>query len=54
MNAAVGFALTCERGARWHGNEIQASYTRVGVDEIVPGYESLELDIPGPEGQSTL
>jgi hypothetical protein len=24
------------------------------VDEIVPGYESLELDMPGPEDEATL
>ena len=54
MRVAVGFALACEPGARWHGGEIQAGYARVGVDEVVQGYESLELDIPGVEGESTL
>jgi hypothetical protein len=36
------------------GCEIRAGYARVGVDAIVPGYESLELDIPGPEEETTL
>ena len=54
MKVAVGFALACEPGARWHGGEIQAGYAHVGVDEVLPGYESLELDIPGAEGEMTL
>jgi hypothetical protein len=54
MKVAVGFALACEPGACWHGSEIQGGYARVEVEEIVPGYESLELDIPGPDGESTL
>jgi hypothetical protein len=37
-----------------HGCEIRAGYARVGVDAIVPGYESLELDIPAPEEETTL
>jgi hypothetical protein len=52
MKVAVGFALACERRARWHGADIEAGYARVRVDEIVHGYESLELDIPGVEGES--
>jgi hypothetical protein len=39
MKVAVGIALTCEPGARWHGNEIQDGFARVRVDEIVPGYD---------------
>ena len=54
LKVAVGFALACEPGARWHGSEILAGYARVGVDEVVPGYESLELDIAGAEDERTL
>ena len=54
MKVAVGFALACEPGARWHGSEIHSSYARVRVDEVVPGYDALELDIPGAEGEMTL
>jgi hypothetical protein len=34
--------------------KVAFSYARVGVDETVPGYESLELDILGPEDEATL
>jgi hypothetical protein len=40
--------------ALWHGHEIPTGYARVGVDTIVPSFESLELEIPGGEGQGTL
>ena len=49
-----GYALSCESSARWHTKEIPAGYGRVSVDEILPGYDSLELDIPGPEDERTL
>jgi hypothetical protein len=54
MRVLAGFALACEHGARWHGSEIQAGYARVRVDEILKGYENLELDIPAGEGGTTL
>ena len=54
MKVVVGFALACEPGARWHGGDIPAGYARVGVDEVLPGYETLELDIPAAEGEMTL
>jgi hypothetical protein len=54
MKVAVGYALPSGPGQVWHGREIRAGYARVGVDAIVPGYESLELDIPGPEEETTL
>src|SRR5664279_3220599 len=53
MKVAVDFALACEPGARWHGGEIPAGYARFGVDEVLPGYETLELDIPAAEGEIT-
>jgi len=54
FKAADGYALTCESTALWHCNKIPDGYGRVGVDEILPGYDSLELDIPGAEDERTL
>jgi hypothetical protein len=54
MKVAVGYALPSGPGQLWHGREIQDGYARVGVDAIVTGYESLELDVPGPEEETTL
>jgi hypothetical protein len=54
MKVVAGFALPYEPIVRWHGREIRAGYADVGVDKVVPGYESLELDIPGPEEETTL
>ena len=41
---AVGFALPNEPRASYHVGQIPAGYARVGVDEIIPGFETLELD----------
>jgi hypothetical protein len=54
MMVAVGYALSCEPGVTWHSLQNPDGYARVGVDEIVPGYESLELDMAGPEDEATL
>jgi hypothetical protein len=54
MKMAIGYASSCEPRVTWHFCEIPVGYARVGVDEIVPGYESLELDMPGPEDETTL
>jgi hypothetical protein len=54
MEMAVGFALPAKPGACFHGCQIQAGYARVRVDEILKGYENLELDIPAGEGGTTL
>jgi hypothetical protein len=53
MKVAVGYALPSGPGQIWHGREIRAGYARVGVDAIVLGYESLELDVAGPEEETT-
>jgi hypothetical protein len=54
MKVAVGYALSCEPGVTWHSRQIPDGYACIGVDEIVPGYESLELDMAGPEDEATL
>jgi hypothetical protein len=37
-----------------HNNPIPASYARVMVDDIVPGYEDLEIDFPTPKREVRL
>jgi hypothetical protein len=54
MKVAVGYVLPSGPEQLWHGREIRAGYARVGVDAIVPRYESLELDVAGPEEEATL
>jgi hypothetical protein len=54
FKVAIGTALPCLTDALHHGNAILAGYARVTVDDIVPGYEDLEIDIPTPEGDVKL
>ena len=54
LKVAVGSALPFPREARWQGREIPAGYAKVTVDGIVMGFDSMELDITGPEGERTL
>jgi hypothetical protein len=54
MKVAIGYALPIEPGVTWHSHQILDGYARVGVDEVLLGYESLELDIAGPEDEATL
>ena len=54
FKVADGYALTCESTARWHCNAIPDGYGRVGVDQVLPGYESMELEIPGADDERTL
>ena len=51
---AVGYALPCPPGTKWHGRDIPAGYAKVGVDEVLKGFHTMELDIPGPEGERRL
>ena len=53
FKVAVGFALPNEPGARLHGSQILAGYARVGVDKVLKGVETLELDMAGGEGETT-
>jgi hypothetical protein len=54
MKVAVEQALPSGPDVRWHGHEIPAGYAKVGVDEIMPGFHNMELDIAGPEDERTL
>ena len=51
---AIGTALPCKPGALHHGNPIAAGYARVTVDDVVEGYEDLEIDYATPEGDVRL
>ncbi|KAK1629274.1 hypothetical protein QYE76_003589 [Lolium multiflorum] len=51
---AIGSALPCEPGALHHNNPIADGYARVTVEEIVPWFEDLEIDIATPEGERRL
>jgi hypothetical protein len=50
----IGTALPCLPNALHHGNPIPAGYARVMVDDIVPGFGDLEIDIPTPKGDVEL
>src|SRR5664279_3609546 len=56
MKVAAGFALPSEPGVTtsYHGCPIPAGYARVGMDEFMKGYETLELDYPAGEGEMML
>ena len=52
MKVAIGSALP--PGALHHNNPIQDGYARVTVEDIVQGFEDLEIDIATPEGEKRL
>lgn len=54
MKVAVGYVLPSGPGQTWHGREIRPGYAKVGVDAIERGYESLLLDVAGPEEEEKL
>jgi hypothetical protein len=54
FKVAINTALPCLPEALHHGNPIPAGYARVLVDDIVSGYEDLDIDIPTPEGDVKL
>ena len=54
MKVADGYALPNPPEATFHDNLILAGYARVGVDEVMSGYDSLELDFPGGQVEQTL
>ena len=51
---ASGSALPCTPGALHHNNPIAYGYARVTVEDIVQGFEDLEIDKPTPEGERRL
>ena len=54
IKVAYGIALPNPPEATYHGNPVPPSYARVRVDEILSGYDALNLDFPGGEGDQTL
>ena len=54
VKAADGYALICESTTLYSGNEIPDGYARVGVDQVEPAFQSLELYIPGDDDERTL
>ena len=54
FTVAYGTAMPTEPGDVYHGQQIPPRYTRVGVEQVCQGWETLELDIPGGDGERTL
>ena len=54
FTVAYGTAMPTQPGDVYHGQQILAGYTRVGVEQVCQGWETLELDIPGGDGERTL
>jgi hypothetical protein len=54
FKVAIGTALPCLPRALHHNNPIPAGYARVMVDDIVEGYEDLEIDYATPKGDVRL
>ena len=46
--------MPTQPGDVYHGQQIPAGYTRVGMGQVCLGWEILELDIPGGDGERTL
>ena len=54
VKVAVGYVYPTEEGAMYHHESISAGYARVGVDDIVKEFETMELDHPGGDDEKTL
>jgi hypothetical protein len=50
---ATDSALPCTPGALHHNNPIENGYAHVMVEDIVQGFEDLEIDYATPEGEKT-
>src|SRR6185503_15688002 len=53
FTVAYGTAMPTQPGDVYHGQQISAGSTRVGVEQAGQGWETLELDIPGGDGERT-
>ena len=51
---ADGYALPNQPGATFHSGQIPAGYARVRVTKVKPGFQVVELDIPGGDDEKTL
>ena len=54
VKVAIGFVLPTVPGATYHCRSIPEGYARVTVDEIMEGFEDLQLDHPTGEGETRL
>ena len=54
FTVTYGTAMPTEPGDVYHGQQIPPRYTRVGVEQVCQCCETLELDIPGGDGERTL
>ena len=54
VKVAVGYVYPNEDGATHHHMPIPPGCVRVGVDEVVSGYETLELDFPRGDDEKTM
>jgi len=54
FKVAIATALPCLPGALHHSLPIPPGYARVSVDELVEGFEELEIDIATTEGHKKL
>ena len=48
------YALPNESEANYHNGDIPPGYARVGVDEVVPEFQTLDLEILGGDDEVTL
>src|SRR6185369_9069305 len=51
FTVAYDTAMPTQPGDVYHGQQILAGYPRVGVEQVCQGWEMLELDIPGGDGE---
>ena len=54
FTVAYSTAIPTQLGDVYHGQQIPPGYTRVGMEQVYQGWETLELDIPGGDGERTL
>ena len=54
FTVAYGTAMPTQPGDVYHGQQIPPGYTRVGMEQVCQGWETLELDILGGDGERTL
>ena len=54
VTVVYGTATPTQPGDVYHGQQIPAGYTRVGVEQVCQGWETLELDILGGDRERTL